>query len=617
MEQRRTISISKHDDNFDFFEVAKIPASKSRVRVGSKNPNSLKFESYLVISANRKFVYFDSKYYDKDEFFEHAKSMLIKCFMVLTEKEKNLLIELSVSYGIKIVAFEECYPIFESIRYVDYLPDNINEVNKRLNNIRHLGLKGRSAYHWFSTLFRYKQERVVRIKCELDNILYFSCHSPYQEVFKFKEERANRIIYALDFNSMYADCMMGNFADPKNLNYKSYIGAAISIEGVPDGFYRVKLCEAKNTFFLKFHPFKYAKSLKSYSFELTEGDSVEVFLPKKELLFYGKYFARIELIEGIASGSSIAHPLVKEVEKLHATKNLFPSTHHRAKLSKLAITVASSVSNPRRYTSRNYKCLDSVIADAEKIYSIKFDPKLTVEQRIDLLVSNGRLRLIEKATGEFSVKFFCNDGKESLYSIYSTMVSNSRVKIISLIERLLLIDSVEICYSNVDSLHISIDIKNSGEFESAIKEHLTSDIGGLKIEAIADRGYWFDLGRYWLFKGQQVVKHSNFIFNTGLSNNPYVDTRVFKKVNNICGFKYTSTFRVKLEDTFSYKKKLSCGPVGIDNVNFRRYYLDDVITASVASSSMYREKICSYHYKSSLFRELSTVKCSSNATHKK
>jgi len=529
-------------------------------------------------------------------------------------KERELILREMVAFCVEVHVLEERYPIFGDIKYVSNLPDNINEAKKRLNEIKMLGIKGGGLNKWLSTYYRYRQERKIRFKSTLDSLVYFSCLPPYQEVFKAKEARPDRLIYALDFNSMYAACMQGDFPSPQHLKHIKFEPNTAWSEGLNDGFYRVILIDAKDTFFLKYHPFRYAKSNRSYAFDLWPGDSVEIFLPRDEVSFYSNFFKRIEIVEGLVSTRTIKHPLSLEVDELYQMRKGDSVGQSKRRLAKISMTVASSVANPRRYYAKRFKSLADVLVEFEKVFGVKFDNNLPVNHCIEMAKSGGRLFVSEGMDGRYYAKIFKIDNFDSIYTLYSKVVSNSRIRMLSLLEKLMTIESLELCYANVDSLHVSIDRSDRDLLDSLLFEDLSGAMGKVKIEAVATSGYWSDLGRYWLISSGEVIKYSNVLFSQRHSTDPFVNQRLFKRVHSIFGFRYVESFFLGIKKTFSYKKKL-INPLDVDSVFYERYNFSDVFSASAASSSVSKEMLDSYKIKSSLFDEVSAVQCSSNATH--
>jgi hypothetical protein len=602
----KTIIIGKHDDNFNFLNIAN--RKNKRIRLGSNNPNELKWVNYNVISTNGDTILFESKEYTLLDFFEFAKTTTLKNIMVLTRRERDSLLNLTIDFDVNIKVFEDNFPIFNHVKFVSNMSDNINEAHKLLNECKDLNLNGGSAFKCISTLFRYKQERKLRYKSNLDNIIYFSCFPPFQEVFKAKESRNDRLIFALDFNAMFTDCLSGSYPSPKDLRYSKFHKDDYYHKKLNDGFYRAKLIGAKNSIFLTHHPFRYSNSNKSYNFNLLEGDSIEVFLPKDEIDCYSKYFSTVEIVEGIYSEKQIEHPLFNVATSIYKERKSISSEKPRSQLAKLKANIISSLGNPKRFEEFYCKNKDDIISKFEEIFSIEFDPSLSQEQKLELAKAGNRLHLYESSNQEFFVKIFNNKNKDSVYTLYSKMISNSRIKMIKLIEKLSAIDSLELCYANVDSLHVSINKNDKDSFYALLSTDISENIGSLKIEAVSTSGYWFDLGRYWLLNAGKVTKYSNFLFKQNHNKEPLITERRIKKVASLYGFRYVKSFKLSIFKTFSFKKVM--GSIdNIDNISYKRYDLIDVRTASVASTSVCRERVQSCFLKSSLLEELSSVEC--------
>ena len=611
-EQDKPIKIGRHDNNFDFLADC---VSNQRIRLGSRNPNSLNWIEYNIFSTDGCKVLFDSFEYSILEFFQFVTSNKITNLLVLTRVEKNLILPDAVSFDCEVGVFEDLFPIFPHIRYTSNLKANISESKKLLNNCKNMQLFGGSASKYLSTFFRFKQERALRFKSSLDNTLYFASLPPYQEVFKAKETRPDRLIIALDFNAMFSECMLGDFPSPKHLKYENFLGIDFKKSELKDGFYRAKLIKAKDTLFLVHHPFRYCRSNKSFNFNLKIGDSVEVFLPRDEIDYYSKYFLRTEIIEGVYSTKKIKHPLSYRTQASYSVRKAPKSSQARSCLAKLEANIIASSGNPKRY--RSFYCNDknTIVKHIEKAFSIKFDGSLSEDQKIELGMAGNRVIVSEIAENEFHVKIFCNKSNDSIYALHSKILSNSRIKMLKLIEKLSIIDSLELCYANVDSLHVSIELNDKAEFDELISSSISSDMGDLKIEATATSGYWFDLGRYWLRQGNNTTKFSNYLFNEPHSFHIFKTNRKINKVVSLFGFKYVKSTYINLINTFGYKKRIE-HPISVDHITYRRYDLDDVVDASVASKSEQIERIQSLSLKSSLFSELVTGKCSSNTTHK-
>lgn len=608
----RKLSIGRHDDNFDYLQNVE---SSRRVRLGSLNLAELKWIDYNIISTDGATILHRGGTYPVSDFITLALSQKFTGIMVLTNKERDLLVSDFADFGLSIAVFEECFPFFDDIRYVANLAHNIKEARRRLQEMKDKGVRGGTAHRWYSNVYRFRQERSLRYKSSLDEKVYFACLPPYQEVFKAKEARVGRTIYALDFNSMYPACMQGPYPSPKHLKHLRFGADDVLNADSLDGFYRVVLKKAKDTFFLKYHPFRFAKSNKSYNFNLAVGDSLEVFLPRDEILAYSKFFTSVELVEGIVASKSISHPLAKEVRELFDIKESSSASIVKRNLAKFEMLMASSAANPLRYQKRRFRTLHEAVAAVEKSLSIRFDKVLSTEQKIELAKSGNRLRIAAAMSDGYRAEIVNIDCCEAVYSLFCKTVSNSRIRMIALIEKLLSVDSLDVCYANVDSLHISIATSDERQLRDLLSSDLSRDMGALKIEAVATTGYWSDLGRYWLIGAAGVVKYANVLFKTKATKHPFVDHRLIRRIHSLDGFKYVQPFFLRIQQTFSYKKRFTKYS-NLDSVDYGRYDASDVSSASVASSSVGGEMMDGYHVKSALFSEVATVQCSSNTTHK-
>ena len=81
-------------------------------------------------------------------------------------------------------------------------------------------------------------------------------------------------------------------------------------------------------------------------------------------------------------------------------------------------------------------------------------------------------------------------------------------------------------------------------------------MGQLKIENIATKGYWLDVGRYWLYNNDTLIAHKNILFNTPYLHHPYIKFRKFKKISKFDGFYYISKYNVNIFNCINMKKKV-------------------------------------------------------------
>jgi hypothetical protein len=232
---------------------------------------------------------------------------------VLTYKEKSLLLEVEVDLDARISVFEEKFPVFDNVAFFKCKKSRISFMERGLLELKNKGIVASSLGQFFSGANLYRVERKLRCSSSLEKWFGLASMSGYQDVFKLYEERKDRIIIALDFNSMYPSCMKGEFADPRLLKYKIFKDKNVDLERLQYGIYRVNLKTPKKSFFRSFHPFKYVESTKSFHFNMQNEDIIQCLLFKNEIEAYKEYFDE-KVDKEVAS-------LVKEaIDKL---KNVF------------------------------------------------------------------------------------------------------------------------------------------------------------------------------------------------------------------------------------------------------------------------------------------------------
>jgi hypothetical protein len=195
------------------------------------------------------------------------------------------------------------------------------------------------------------------------------------------------------------------------------------------------------------------------------------------------------------------------------------------------------------------------------------------------------------------------DAAGAVYSLSSGVLANARVKLLTVIERFVAYDSVEICYANIDSVHLSIAKDKIDGFLRHFKDLIGDSLGQMKVEVIAERGYWFDVGRYWLLKDGGVVQFRNKGFNHGRSQDKFVTHRRAYVHHDAEAFSHLRPFVMQLENSFSYTKKL--GPSGSGTTDFIRFSIEEIKTAAAMNSMEAAEILRSRGRKVELFNRVS------------
>jgi hypothetical protein len=580
---------------------------KDVFRIGSKKPSSIHRKVYTPIATDGSVVLYNCEIYPVREFLAGIGRQHKTSLIVLTIKEHRLMLDKAVDFGVKIEVFEAIYPIFRNIKFASTPQGNYSELKRLLNKIKSLGLNGLSPGHLFSTNQLYKIERALRFKNGLDYYFAFAQGGGYQEVFKLKEEREDRVVVAFDFNSMYASCLNGEFSEPKSIIYRDFRGGDTSAGNLESGLYRVVLKGPKKGFFRSSHPFKYKLLNNSFYFELDDNHEIEVLLFKNEILCYQKYFESVEVLEGLCTSKTVSHPLARRAQKIYDARKKYAENNNSVMhdVSKFELLTMHGSTNKIRYKAMHFKDAKEAASYLEKKYMVGFSDGMPPSKKIEL-IQDGKYFIFGELNEGIAAKLIDFDAKDLVISLSAQIIANSRVKMIETIERFLSHNSVELCYSNVDSLHISILKSELNKFLSYNADYISDDIGGLKIQAIADKGYWFDIGRYWLKKNGAVTLFKNKIFNHKANTKEFSRFRLVKFVYSGNLFHYVKTRLLRIENSFSFSKKLE-PKGGIDTLNYFRYSFGEIQDLNVAGDSYNKETLRSKRIKIDLFDKIATA----------
>lgn len=585
--------------NFDKFVCLK----QSKIRIGSINPNKLTREKYIPISTKQGIIFHNGMEYNSREFLSSYNSESLDSLIVLTYKERELILEELIDFNVKLKVFEKIYPIFDDIKfssspYINYI--RLCELIKVISDFEFYGL---SLSKYISTKYLYKIERKLKFKSSFDNIFAFAYKGGYQEVFKLKEERVDRCIIAMDFNSMYPDSMQGMFLEPKSIRYKKFENYDIDITSLNFGLYHIILSEPLNTFFKNFHPFKYVRLFQSFYFNLENEHEIEILLFKNEIEYYSKFFKKVKIIEGFYSNNLILHPLGAEARNLYNERLKHKKCGNKIleKLSKFKLITLHSASNRKKFEKKIFSTKKHLKNYLSKNYMLNI-PEDTKEL---LYINNQEKFKFYKNKNNYLVNSIKLNSCETIYSLSSQVVSNSRLKMIKTIESFLSFDSVEICYCNVDSIHISIQKDKVDKFFDTYKYLFSEKMGNLKVESISDKGYWFDTGRYWLFKNNQVEKYKNIIFNKKGEKKEFIKNIKLQYVVKNDFYDYVKTSYKNIFSSFSYHKKVNFDLS--DTYSFSRYNFKEIESLDVAIKSMETESLNSKHRKVELLNQIATV----------
>lgn len=606
MSKKEKIICGKFDNTINFNPTL-VSHGKERVRIGSVNPNTLKTIQYTPISTNGTSIKYQDNVLLARDFFSKMNKKDLRNLMVLTYKERQLLLDLLVDFDIDVKVFELIYPFFRHIKYISNIEKNYYELISLLNKVDELDIKGKSLAHNLSTKYLYKIERKLRHKNRYDYFFAFAYRGGYQEVFKLKEEREDRVVISFDFNSMYIDGMMGIFMEPKSIKYKKFTSQPETLKTLENGLYKVILKNPKNSFFTSFHPFKYTKMFQSFSFQLDNNQQIELLLFKNELMYYKKFFDEVEFIEGFYNTKTISHPLKNDGINTYKDRLHYKNEDNQilGDLSKYKLITMHSSTNPKNFKSLFFTTKEKMLDYLSSEFMLSFPSNISIDENL-YLISKSNYFTFAKVKNGYKVKCIDYKNNKSIYSISSQIIANGRLKMIQTIEKFLQFDSVEICYCNIDSLHISIQKDKVDDFLLKHSNMISNRIGDLKIETIASKGYWFDIGRYWLVEDKSIKLFRNALFNYLGNKEKFLKSRIFKRIHKFDEFSYVKTIYLNIYKAFSYSKKLEKKDF-IDYADMIRYNFEEIKNFDVACNSINKEVLDSSSNKTKLFDRIATV----------
>ncbi|MDA7087077.1 hypothetical protein PH586_11840 [Pseudomonas sp. SA3-5] len=595
------IICGKLDNRSDFGIFSKHATAKVRVR--GERLGNVRQTATLPISAGESSVWFDGRPWDSKAFLAMAASKGIQRLCVLTSREYLYIVELASMYGMRVDIFEKNFPIFSNIKFSPSLRVNHEVLTKYLRKLGQLGIRSASLSKHLSQRHLLAILKKIRFKNSYDRNLLFAYKDGYQEVFKFKEERSDRVIVALDFNSMYLDCMKGEFCNPASIEYKNFQGQSAKQSNLANGFYRVRLRGAKQSFLLEHHPFRYKRLGRSYLFELNCGDTIETLLHKDEIDYYTAFFESIEILEGLFSEDTIEHPLLRTGLSLYSQRMYHRRRGDRVKenLCKASIQHMHSATNQNRFSKKTFDSMDKVRHFLSTEFAMNLDI-ISVDEIVDFLMRHKYFGLTLTPQG-YQLSYLNAGASDTIFSLSAQVVATARLKMIKTIEQFMRYKTVELCYANVDSIHLSMKRDEVDGFLQQNHDLISDELGALKVEAIADQGYWFDVGRYWLKKNDEVVLFKNKGFNHKAATEPFVCRR---KINNFIEaptFAHLRTHIMKIENSFTYRKRLE--NLTSKESRFVRFQYEEIKDLNSANLAEAREQMRSMKDKVKLFQFIS------------
>ena len=190
---------------------------------------------------------------------------------------------------------------------------------------------------------------------------------------------------------------------------------------------------------------------------------------------------------------------------------------------KLSLQLMHSSTNQRVFRKKRFDSLDEALTFLSSEFHLDFNAVRTSD--LSRFLSKNKYIKIKNSACGVELRYLDIHADSLVLSLSARIVASARLKLMRTIERFLSDGSAEICCANVDSLHVSIAKTEVDSFLERQKDLISDQFGCLKIQAIADLGYWFDVGRYWLKKDKEVVLFKNIGFNTKWARSEFVTKR--------------------------------------------------------------------------------------------
>lgn len=581
----------------------------TRVR-STHNPGSKVFR-FIPISTNGEHIFQGEKFIDAREYIASLTIKDRRKIIVLTNKERHFLTHLEAEFGAKIWVFEINFKHVGNIRYSDDLRKLYFDLTTALFRLKKNNIYDLSLGIHFTNLNLHRIARKLRFKCTLDQNFYFANQKGVQEVFRLCEEREDRSIVALDFNSMYPSCMNGEFVEPRRLEHWVPTETVRDTCGLHEGLYRVTFKSPSKAAYLfgRRHPFSLRHNGRSYQFNLECTHEIECLVFKFEIEKYQIYFNSIDVHEGVVSKSTIPHPLYKRAMRLYKEKKNYKKqgSNDMKDLLQFELQSLHGSSSTKQYKKLWFSSWEETAKYLSSYFHLDIPDYQSPTETISLLSKSKLVKILNCDSG-ISMSIIDTQSNFNVFSLSAQIVAKARVKMYELIDELEQWPDLELCYVNIDSVHVSIPKKDLDRFLEYHKQKINDEFGALKIQAIADRGYWFDIGRYWLFNKGEVVKFKNKLFNSKASTDAFTRYRKLKTIVNSPIFPYVRDHYTVMENCFSYDKRIAETPLSsLDYIDFERYSYDEVCTLDVAGETINNEILDSKRLKIDLFNRIATM----------
>lgn len=397
----------------------------------------------------------------------------------------------------------------------------------------------------------------IRQKSVLDARFYAAWHLPIQDVHVLEECRPNRHVISIDFNGMYPACMQQIFPKPSNLRLVRLDRLYSKSEILPSGLYRCIIDGPLTEFIINYNPFRSFHSGRHLRTRITE--PVEVDLNEFEVDFYQRHFRSIHLIEAVISDDNITHPLAKEALRSFSRRQNYQKQGNKALADRekyLATLMTSCAHRPAR-PRRTFDTLNKAMKILMEDYGIDAPPDepesatniwLQGRKGIDVGTQGG-LTTIQAPN--------ISDGS-GCFLLGQRIVAKGRIVLLAMMERILdRVPNVELCYTNIDSIHFSLPTEHLEPVLAWLNSECSDSLGSFKIESVTKHGLWLEPGRYWLYS-DDVEKFRNR--SVGNQLHPFKDHAIHVVSRKIGELHVPIKATIRMDRTISPSRSLITDP---------------------------------------------------------
>lgn len=347
--------------------------------------------------------------------------------------------------------------------------------------------------------------KAQKYKSALDaNMLQGIVHMP-QEVFTLREDRPNRTVVVLDIKSAYASLVRDiSMPDPAKLRYvDSRTVHQAWIDPELRGLFRVSISLKDNApeWFKEYHPLIHAENCVTTPFKFMHGDVCVTWMHSLEKTYWEPYL-NITPLDGIVA-PTYAHPLAKLSNTLLELKKNNKCPYKDAQL-KWLLSRIHSAAVPKVLRCASKEQADTWFKTIGSVPTIKHN---------QIPLSNGSWLLPDVHNVNI------------VYTWSSTISGAMRAKWLGMLTELYSICSdIQVCYANVDSLHISVPSSEWASIADSLHERSICGVepGQWAIKTIGTSGLWLSTDKYWIFNNQKLVKCTSLGENWKLKDSMFV-----------------------------------------------------------------------------------------------